>query len=184
MPRLTRNTWPSGWRRCVSRTFHGMSCGANVTSRPAATHSLCTASTSSTQTDIQTPLSPASSPSFWNVVVFAPRPRPPCAPLQRKISHSPEPMAPNVGGVPESQSFFHPHFSNHAKLAAMSDTFNIGVMAFAFMMGKDNTGPRIMAFAGVRGRLLLREHFRIGFNIWQFLWRRRTTARKRLRRSS
>jgi len=56
----------------------------------------------------------------------------------------------------------------------MSDTFNIGVMAFAFMMGKDNTGPRIMAFAGVRGRLLLGEHFRIGCNIWQFLWRRRT----------
>src|SRR5512140_1222729 len=25
MPRLIRNTWPSGWRTCISRTFQGMS---------------------------------------------------------------------------------------------------------------------------------------------------------------
>jgi len=30
--------------------------------------------------------------------------------------------------VPQSQHFFQPHFSNQAKLAAMSDTFKIGVM--------------------------------------------------------
>src|SRR5690242_7921137 len=111
-----------------------MSVGGNVTSSPAATHCLWTSSASATHTDIHAPLSAVSSPPGPNVAVFAPRPRPPCPPWQRKISHSPEPTAPNVGGVPQSQSFFQPHFSNHAKLAAMSDTFRIGVTAFAFMV--------------------------------------------------
>src|SRR5215471_9020470 len=136
-----RNTWPSGWRRCISRTFHGILVGGNVTSKPAATQCLCISSTSSTQTDIQTPLSPCSSPSRWNVVVFAPRPRPPCAPWQRKMQVSvPEPTAPNVGGVPQSHNFFHPHFSNHANVPAMSETFNIGVKPWASIMGQDNIG--------------------------------------------
>src|SRR5881396_1649293 len=100
MPLLTRKTCPSVCRRCISRTFHGMSVGGNVT--------------------------------------FEPLPRPPCAPWQRKISHSPDPTAPKVGGVPQSQHFRHPHFSNHAKLAARSDTFNMGVTCFAFMLRKDN----------------------------------------------
>src|SRR5580658_6732295 len=39
----------------------------------------------------------------------------------------PDPTAPNDGGVPQSHNFFHPHFSNHATVPAMSDTFNIGV---------------------------------------------------------
>src|SRR3989442_10482438 len=69
-------------------------------SSPAATHSLWTSSTSSTQTDIQTPLSACSSPSDPNVALFSPRPRLPCPPWQRKISHSPDPTAPNAGGVP------------------------------------------------------------------------------------
>ena len=30
MSLLTRNTWPSGWRKCISRTFHGMSVGGKV----------------------------------------------------------------------------------------------------------------------------------------------------------
>jgi hypothetical protein len=60
-------------------------------------------------------------------------------PWHRKISHVPEPTAPNVGGVPQSQYFFHPHFSNHAKLAAMSETFNIGVRPCAIMIEKDNS---------------------------------------------
>src|SRR5882757_4861591 len=58
MPLLTRNTCPSGCRKCISRTFHGMLVGGKVTSSPPATHSLWTASTSSTHNDIQTPLSP------------------------------------------------------------------------------------------------------------------------------
>src|SRR5215475_13095149 len=73
------------------------------------------------------------------VVRFEPLPRPPCAPSQRKISHSPEPTAPNVGGVPQSQHFFQPHFSNHAKLAAISVTFRIGVIALAFIARKHTT---------------------------------------------
>src|SRR5205814_652816 len=116
-PLLTRNTWPSGWRTCISRTFQGMSVGGNVTSRPAATHCLCTASTSSTQTDIHTPLSHSSSPSLVKVEAFVPRPRPPCPPWQRKISHSPDPTAPKVGGVPQSQHLRQPHFWNPAKLS-------------------------------------------------------------------
>src|SRR6266568_3789452 len=52
---------PSGWRRCISRTFQGMSVGGKVTSSPTATHCLWTSSTSSTHTDIQEPLSACSS---------------------------------------------------------------------------------------------------------------------------
>ncbi len=139
MPLLTRNTCPSGCRTCISRVFHGMSVGRKVTFSPAATHCLWTSSTSSTHTDIHTPLSAVSSPSGPNVELFAPLPRLPCPPWQRKISHSPEPTAPKVGGVPQSQHFFQPHFSNHAKLAAMSDTFKIGVMCFASMASKHST---------------------------------------------
>jgi hypothetical protein len=113
--------------------------GGNVTSSPASTHCLWTASTSSTHTDIHAPLSAVWSPVGPNVAVFAPRPRPPWPPWQRKISHSPDPTAPKVGGVPQSQHFLQPHFSNQVKLAAMSDTFRIGVIAFAFMGGKDST---------------------------------------------
>jgi hypothetical protein len=43
----------------------------------------------------------------------------------------PDPTAPNVGGVPQSHNFFQPHFSNHAKVPAMSHTFNIGVKPLA-----------------------------------------------------
>src|SRR5215470_9484544 len=43
----------------------------------------------------------------------------------------PDPTAPNVGGVPHSHNFFHPHFSNHANVLPMSDTFNIGVNPLA-----------------------------------------------------
>jgi hypothetical protein len=60
-------------------------------------------------------------------------------PGKGKISHSPELTAPNVGGVPQSQLFFQPHFSNQAKLAEMSDTFNIGVTFFAFIVRKSIT---------------------------------------------
>lgn len=79
-PLLTRNTCPSGWRRCISRTLHGMSVGGNVMSNPAAWHWRWTSSTSSTHTDIQAPLSSVWSPSGPKVAAFAPRPRPPCAP--------------------------------------------------------------------------------------------------------
>src|SRR5437899_12725797 len=99
-----------------------------------------TSSPASTHTDIHTPLSAISSPFDVNVVTFEPLPRPPCAPWQRKISHSPDPTAPKVGGVPQSQHFRHPHFSNQAKLAEMSETFSIGVTPFASMGRKDNTG--------------------------------------------
>jgi hypothetical protein len=44
---------------------------------------------------------------------------------------SPDATAANVGGVPQSHNFFHPHFSNHATVLAMSDTFNIGVRPLA-----------------------------------------------------
>ena len=60
-------------------------------------------------------------------------------PWQRKISHSPDPTAPKVGGVPQSQHFLQPHFLNHSKLAEMSDTFSMGVTCFAFMAPKDST---------------------------------------------
>src|SRR5262252_3898509 len=104
-----------------------MSVGGQATSRPRAMHSLCTASTSSTQTDIHTPLSAAESPSGPKVILTPPLPRPPCAPLHRKIRHSPERTQPKVGGVPQSQSFAHPSFANQRKLSSMLDTFRIGV---------------------------------------------------------
>jgi len=73
-------------------------------------------------------------PIHLNVVAFVLLPRPPCAPWQRNIwTSSPEYTAPNLGGVPQSHPFFQPHFSNHAKLVAISVTFNIGVIPFAFI---------------------------------------------------
>src|SRR5580700_11692672 len=119
--------------------------GGKTTSRPSATHCLWTSSTSATHTDIHTPLSAVSSPSGPNVDAFVPLPRLPCPPRQRKISHSPDPTAPKVGGVPQSQHFFQPHFSNHAKLAGRSDTFKIGVMCFASMARKHIT-PLLYSF--------------------------------------
>jgi hypothetical protein len=133
MPLLTRNTCPSGCRTCISRTFQGMSVGGKVTSTRADKQSLWTSSTSSTQIDIQTPWSKLSSPSTVNVVEFAPFPRPPWPPRHRKISHSLEPTAPKLGGLPQSHNFRQPNFSNHKKLAEMSETFNIGVMCLALM---------------------------------------------------
>lgn len=32
IPRLTRNTWPSGCRMCISGTFHGSFVGGEATS--------------------------------------------------------------------------------------------------------------------------------------------------------
>ena len=55
----------------------------------------------------------------------------------------PTPPTPNVGGVPQSQHFFQPHFSNHAKLSAMSDTFKMGVMSFASIAPKHTTLARL-----------------------------------------
>jgi hypothetical protein len=81
--------------------------------------------------DIQTPWSSESSLSGPNVVGDELRPRPPCPPSQRKISHSPEQTPPKLGGSPHSQPFFQPSYSNQAKLARMSETLRIGVSAFA-----------------------------------------------------
>ena len=64
-----------GWRRWISRTFHGISVGGNVISKPAATQYWCIASASPTQTDIQTPWSAASSLPTRKVVVLVPRTR-------------------------------------------------------------------------------------------------------------
>src|SRR5262245_57109499 len=99
-----------------------MSVGGQVTSRPCSRQWRWTASTSSTQIDIQAPLSAVSSPSGPNVLFTPPLPRPPCPSSHRKISQSPENTAPNVGGSPQSQAFFHPSFSNQSKLSAMSET--------------------------------------------------------------
>src|SRR5215813_9457053 len=87
-------------------------------------------STSSTQIDIQTPLS-----SVWSspVVLLPLLPRPPWAPSHRKISYSPEQTPPQVGGSPQCHPFFHPSFSNQAKLSRMSETFKIGVRRLASM---------------------------------------------------
>ncbi len=177
IPLLTRNTCPSGCRTCISRTFHGISAGGNVTSSPAARHCLWTSSTSLTHTDIQAPLSAVWSPPGPNVEAFAPLPRPPWPPTQRKISHSPDPTAPKVGGVPQSQHFLQPHFSNHAKLAEMSDTFSIGVTCFAFMPPKDSTAikaapekarPRGSPCAG--GEECLTLGFRGRYSLLHFLF--------------
>src|SRR4249920_2069084 len=100
-----------------------MSVGGQGTSSPCSTHRRWTASTSSTQIDIQAPLSDVSSPSGPNVALTPPWPRPPCAPSQRKISQCPEQTPPKVGGSPQSQPFSQPSFSNQRKLSARFDTF-------------------------------------------------------------
>src|SRR3989442_3803812 len=104
------------------------------------------ASTSSTQIDIQTPLSAVSSPSGPKVICTPPLPRPPWAPWHRKTSHSPEQTPPKVGGLPQSQPFFHPSFSNQRKLSVMSDTFKIGVSLLASMpiiLQSDGAHPEV-----------------------------------------
>src|ERR1044072_2491155 len=110
-----------------------MSVGGQATSRPCSRHRRCTASASSTQIETHPPLSAAVSPSGPNVIFTPPWPRPPCAPSQRKIWHSPEQTAPKDGGCPQSQAFFQPSFSNQAKLSWMLDTFKIGVSPLASM---------------------------------------------------
>src|SRR6185503_10561191 len=60
LPRPILKTCPSGWRTCISRTPHGMSVGGHVTSMPCSRQWRWTLSASSTQIDIQTPLSPSS----------------------------------------------------------------------------------------------------------------------------
>src|SRR5438309_6403510 len=99
-PQPTRNTWPSGWRRCISRTFHGISVGGNVTSSPAATHCLCISSTSSTQTDIQTPLSPHGA----SLLLSTGKASSPCSgwffcrrPLMSRAAYLPFPLFPLMG---------------------------------------------------------------------------------------
>ena len=51
--------------------------------------------------------------------------------LTQEISHSPEQTPPKPGGVPHSQPFVHPSFSNQAKLCCISETFRIGVSRLA-----------------------------------------------------
>src|SRR5258707_2310980 len=91
------------------------------------------ASTSSTRIHIHAPLSEDWLPSGPNVILTAPLPRPPCPFSHRKISHSPEQTPPKSGGSPQSQAFFHPSFSNHAKLSWILETFKIGVSRLASM---------------------------------------------------
>src|SRR5262249_52159009 len=127
IPREILKTCPSGCRTCISRTFQGMSVGGQVISKPCSRQRRCTASTSSTHIDIHTPLSAESSPSGPNVILRELLPRPPWAFWQRKISQSPEQTPPNVGGLPQSHPFFHPSFSNQAKLCWIFETLRIGV---------------------------------------------------------
>ena len=52
---------------------------------------------------------------------------------QEDLGFASSDRAEDGGRVPQSQHFFQPHFSNQAKLAAMSDTFKIGVMVLTFI---------------------------------------------------
>src|SRR5437899_3040182 len=61
-------------------------------------------------------------------------PRPPWPFSHRKISHSPEQTPPKDGGSPQSHAFFHPSFSNHAKLSRILETFRIGFSRFAIII--------------------------------------------------
>src|ERR1700719_1543623 len=87
----------------------------------------CSTSTSSTQTEIHTPLSADSSPSGPNVALLSPFPRPPCPFWHRNISQCPEQTPPNVGGLPQPQAFCHPNSSNHVKLSTMLETLRMGL---------------------------------------------------------
>ena len=62
-------------------------------------------------------------------------------PWQRKTSDSPAATAPKIGGLPQSQHFFRPHFSNQAKLAAMSDTCKLGLMVLTSIWRRTAKGP-------------------------------------------
>src|SRR5258708_25825316 len=104
-----------------------MSVGGHVTSMPCFTQCSWTASTSSTHQLIQHPLSCVSSSKLAKVLVFFPFPRPPCPPRHMKISHGPQPTAPNPVGSPHRHNSFHPSFSNQATLTSISDTLSIEV---------------------------------------------------------
>src|SRR5205823_14271911 len=99
-----------------------MSVGGQVTSTPCLTHSAWTASTSSTHQLIQQPLSCVSSSKLAKVLVFFPFPRPPWPPRHIKISHGPEPTAPNPVGSPPPHNPSQPSFAHQATLASISDT--------------------------------------------------------------
>ena len=79
-----------GGGRASRGTFHGSSVGGCVTSSPAASARSCTASTSSTQIAIHTPLvGLLARRRCRSDGRFSPRPRPPCPSRHRKISRSP-----------------------------------------------------------------------------------------------
>ena len=79
-------------------------------------------------------------------------PRPPCPFWQRKISQEPEQTPPKLGGVPQSQAFSHPSFSNQAKLAWMSETFRIGTSPLASMVTSAGFRAGAASRAGVTAR--------------------------------
>src|SRR5438105_15616410 len=100
-------------------------------SRRALTQRSYSASRSSTQIDIQVPLSAVSSPSGPKVNVLGPRPRPPWPSRHRKISDPADSTEPNPGPAAEASGFHsnplrQPSFSNQAKLSPMSETFRLG----------------------------------------------------------
>lgn len=105
---------------CISRTPQGSSVGGHVILIPIFWQCSWIGSTASTQILIQAPFLP----------------RPPWSSWQRKISTSPpsEQTAPKVGGSPQSNPRFHPHFSNQAKLSKTLETFKMGVMWLTFMV--------------------------------------------------
>src|SRR5581483_6818124 len=69
----------------------------------------------------------------------------------------PDPTAPKVGGVPQSHNFFHPHFSNHATVLAISETFKIGVKPLASIAEQDNTRPTASPAGRFSRRLLCKR---------------------------
>ena len=89
---------------------------------------------SSTQTDIQAPL-------VCGIVAFRAEGHLVVSPAtpgltvvaQEDLAFHRSKRPPNVGGLPQSQPFVYPSFSNHAKLSTILETLRIGVRRLAFI---------------------------------------------------
>ena len=68
----------------------------------------------------------------------------------------PDPTAPNVGGVPQSHNFFHPHFSNHATVLAFDEP-QPDMREPEFLKAYEGRGEHVQLDEGARTSIVVKR---------------------------